>query len=362
MYWSGYRRQRSTQRTDIGFVVESARTHVKPSGYKMMRLLPNFMAGRPLVVEHDFAGVVEDANDTEFKAGDPVFGFIHVCGYSSTIRSPGRAVCQNMQLFLQLRLLFIPYNRRFSRGWYRSGRTNSLSGTFQGCWSGAWPESLYQRREHAVGLFAIQIAKAHGMTVVASASSRNEGLVREMGANESNLASDPNPAQFIDYTKEPLHQYLASHPPEPKFHAIIDAFGLSDPSLYTHSPQYLAPQGIFVTTGPFPHSTTISEFFNTFLTIVATSRLVWLGGVNRKYKLAAVMVDKADLNALSQLVAEGRRSQNYIYIDVLSFVSGKLKGVVDSVYSMEDALKGYERLMTSRAAGKVVIEIDPSVQ
>lgn len=36
----------------------------------------------------------------------------------------------------------------------------------------------------AVGLFAIQIAKALGMTVVASASSRNEGLVKEMGADE----------------------------------------------------------------------------------------------------------------------------------------------------------------------------------
>lgn len=49
-------------------------------------------------------------------------------------------------------------------------------------------------------------------------------------------------------------------------------------------------------------------------------------------------------------------------IAVLLFVLGKLKGVVDSVYSMEDALKGYERLMTSRAAGKVVIKIDPNVQ
>lgn len=33
-------------------------------------------------------------------------------------------------------------------------------------------------------------------------------------------------------------------------------------------------------------------------------------------------------------------------------------GVVDSIYEMKDALKAYERLLTSRATGKVVIKID----
>ena len=48
-------------------------------GYKIMRLLPNFLASRPLVAENDFAGVVVDANgSSEFKNGDPVFGFVEV--------------------------------------------------------------------------------------------------------------------------------------------------------------------------------------------------------------------------------------------------------------------------------------------
>ncbi|KDQ33589.1 hypothetical protein PLEOSDRAFT_1099549 [Pleurotus ostreatus PC15] len=304
---------------------------LNPVGYKMMRLLPNFMAGRPLVVEHDFAGVVEDGNDTEFKAGDPVFGFIHVFDNQKSRQGSLSEYAVVPAAAVALRPPTIDVSN--AAGIALAGLT-AYQALFKDAGLEPGQKVFINGGSTAVGLFAIQIAKAHGMTVVASASSRNEGLVKEMGADE-----------FIDYTKEPLHQYLSSHPPEPKFHAIIDAFGLSDPSLYTHSPQYLAPQGVFVTTGPFPHSTTISEFFNAFLTIVATARPVWLGGVNRKYKLAAVMVDKADLNALSQLIAEG-----------------KLKGVVDSVYPMEDALKGYERLMTSRAAGKVVIKIDPSVQ
>ena len=42
----------------------------------MMGLLPNFIARRPHVAEHDFAGVVVDANGTEFENGQEVYGWI----------------------------------------------------------------------------------------------------------------------------------------------------------------------------------------------------------------------------------------------------------------------------------------------
>ncbi len=51
-------------------------------GYKLMQVAPNFLAKRPLIAEHDFSGVVEQENDTEFNVGDPVFGFVHVCACS----------------------------------------------------------------------------------------------------------------------------------------------------------------------------------------------------------------------------------------------------------------------------------------
>ena len=40
---------------------------------------------------------------------------------------------------------------------------------------------------------------------------------------------------------------------------------------------------------------------------------------------------------------------------------GKVKPLVDSVYSFEDTLKAYERLQTGRATGKVVVKVDPTV-
>lgn len=43
-----------------------------------MGLLPNFLAKRPLVAEHDFAGTVVAEKETAFKKGDEVFGWIPV--------------------------------------------------------------------------------------------------------------------------------------------------------------------------------------------------------------------------------------------------------------------------------------------
>ena len=40
---------------------------------------------------------------------------------------------------------------------------------------------------------------------------------------------------------------------------------------------------------------------------------------------------------------------------------GKVKPLVDSVYSFEDTLKAYERLQTGRVTGKVIVKVDPSV-
>ena len=47
-------------------------------GYKMMGLMPNFIARRPHVAEHDFAGVVVDANGTALQNGQEVYGWIPV--------------------------------------------------------------------------------------------------------------------------------------------------------------------------------------------------------------------------------------------------------------------------------------------
>ena len=46
-----------------------------------MGMLPNILARRPHVAEQDFAGVVVDANGTEFENGQEVYGWIPLRAY-----------------------------------------------------------------------------------------------------------------------------------------------------------------------------------------------------------------------------------------------------------------------------------------
>ncbi|KAF4578555.1 hypothetical protein EYR36_000362 [Pleurotus pulmonarius] len=302
---------------------------LNPVGWKLMQLAPNFVAKRPLPAEYDFAGVVEKKNGTELEVGDPVFGLLHV---STTLKSRQGALAE-YALVPDISVTKRPSN---IDAIHASGLTLAGLTAWQSLFECAHLEAgqtvFIYGASTAVGLFAVQIAKARGIKVVASASGKNEELVKKMGADE-----------FIDYTKEPIHKYLASHPPSPKFHAIIDAYGLSDPSLYTHSAAYMAPGGVFVTTTPAPHGLSFKEIGYLFRTIAAMTWPSWLGGIPRKFKLVSLKENKADLEAFRDLVAEG-----------------KLVGVVDSVYEMPDALKAYERILTSRATGKVVVKIEGS--
>jgi len=43
-------------------------------------------------------------------------------------------------------------------------------------------------------------------------------------------------------------------------------------------------------------------------------------------------------------------------------MADKVKPVVDSVFAFEDALKAYDRLMSNRAKGKVVVRVDPDAE
>jgi NADPH:quinone reductase-like Zn-dependent oxidoreductase len=165
----------------------------------------------------------------------------------------------------------------------------------------------------AVGAFAIQIAKAAGAKVSATASAKNEDFVRGLGADE-----------FIDYSKVNLAKYLVDKAPSPKFNIIFDAVGLIESTLYTSSGAYLAPGGIFVTTGPLPQKGSASEFWQLLKTFGAILTPSWLGGPSQAYRrvnliftyqnknssenrIVVVANKQKDLQALQKLVMDGQR-------------------------------------------------------
>jgi NADPH:quinone reductase-like Zn-dependent oxidoreductase len=147
------------------------------------------------------------------------------------------------------------------------------------------------------------LAKLHGCRVTASASRKNETFVRELGAHEVcsldyfTLCLSEFSRQFIDYTKEPLHKALSRSPLSTKYHVFFDAVGLSDPSLYTHSLAYLAPGGIFISSGPVPKDLSSGEITNAFSTIWnAFLKPRWLGGIDRYYKQVPQQFYEVDIN------------------------------------------------------------------
>ncbi|KAK0495808.1 hypothetical protein EDD18DRAFT_1286241 [Armillaria luteobubalina] len=298
---------------------------LNPIGYKLMRLLPNFIARRPIPAEYDLAGVIEDPNGSQFTKGDNVFGVIHT---STSIKMREGALQQYARIpavYLNRR----PENITFVEA---AGITLAAETAWQALFRCAKFEAgqtvFINGGSSSVGAFAIQIAKAKGAArVVVSASSQNEEFVKSLGADE-----------FIDYTKQPLHEYLAQNPPSPKFHIILDAVALKDPSLFTHSPAYLAPGGTFVSTGSIQG---LHPFNLVLKTAVAMLWPSWLGGVPRSHKTVMLAHDASTLEGIRQLLEDE-----------------KIKPLVDSVYEFKDVLSAYERIMTSRAKGKVVVRVD----
>ncbi|TFK74269.1 NAD(P)-binding protein [Pluteus cervinus] len=299
---------------------------LNPLGWKSMGVLPQLARAKLSVPEYDFAGVVVDHGDTTFKRGDLVFGsldpFFALNSGEGTlaeyVRVPSSALALRPAGKHPVDVAGIPL----------AGQTalQALS-TFTRFEANQC--ILINGGSTAVGMYAIQIAKAKGAKVVVTCSPRHNSLMKDLGADET-----------IDYTAAPLHEILTRSPPDPQFNIILDAVGLLDPSLYTHSPAYLAPGGVFVTTGPQPKSFSANQLWLAFKTAVAVARPAWLGGVPRGYKFIVMQTNQRDLDELRELCE-----------------AGKLRSVVDSVTEFDNVLEAYDRSMSGHAQGKVVVKI-----
>jgi len=230
-----------------------------------MGTLPNILSKRPHPAEHDLAGVIVDANGTSFANGDDIIGFIPVCKSRSTrpyfllqrstaLQSSSRqgALAQYVTLpkdnvtpkpakisweeSAALPLTALTAVQALRLGGYDPARALSPNPI------PATQESIFiNGGSTSVGIYAIQLAKALSLRVTASASARNETLVRDLGADT-----------FLDYTARPLAEQLSAGPPEVRFGMILDAAGSVDTGLYVRSGAYVKKGGLYVTTGPWP--------------------------------------------------------------------------------------------------------------
>ncbi|KAF7981832.1 hypothetical protein HWV62_31355 [Athelia sp. TMB] len=314
---------------------------LNPAGYKIMKMVPNMGSGRPYAAENDFAGVVAavSSDKSEFKVGDRVFGFVDLPEQKKLKQG---ALTQYMRMPESF-LAHIPPGISFTEasGFALAGVT-ALQGLMQTGKLQPGQHVFVNGGSSAVGGFAIQILKAKGCHVVASASARNQDYVLGLGADE-----------FFDYTAAPLHKTLAKRAFSPKFDIIFDAVGLSESSLYVRSRAYLAPGGIYVSTIPEPVFTPRGIWNILGLGAQAYLRPRWLGGVPSAFKCFVCVHNKEDLYAIRDLIQEG---------SLIGAPTGKLRPTTDSIYAFEDALQAYDKLMTKRTRGKVVVRVDPDAE
>ncbi|KAF9790683.1 hypothetical protein BJ322DRAFT_1135184 [Thelephora terrestris] len=293
---------------------------LNPVGFKLMQLAPNSFLQR--VAENDFAGEVVDPNgEPRFKIGDQVFGTIPIPDSIKTGQgalaqysyAPAKSIAHRPEGIPPNEASGIPivavtaHAALYQIGKLEAGQRIFINGGTT-----------------SVGLYAVQIAKALGCKVYASASGKNEEFLRNLGVDE-----------FYDYTKQPIHEALVQNPPSSKFDVILEAVGNAFVPLYTHSEAYLAPNGAYISVGPTPHGLgeTLSLLWNVFL------RPKWAGGTRRRFKFIIPSKTGELLDEIAKMITDG-----------------KVKPFIDSVYKFDDVLSAYDKILIGHARGKIVVE------
>ncbi len=160
-----------------------------------------------------------------------------------------------------------------------------------------------------VGHFAVQIAAAAGAHVTAVCGTRNLEMVKSLGADE-----------LIDYRKQETFQNKDSLP----YDLVFDCVGESPPKFAIRFFPVMSKDSIYVT--PVPSLSTLLRVLQ-----------FWR---KPKVKVFLMKPDKSDLSYLSRLYQEG-----------------KLRPVIDSTFSFDQLPQAFEKGMTGRTSGKIVVRV-----
>ncbi|ETM03661.1 hypothetical protein L917_00153 [Phytophthora nicotianae] len=277
---------------------------VNPVDYKLVKYGPHILphaptAENPFGVGFDMAGkVVEVGSDVkDYKVGDEIFAM------------PGFMSFGTFAEYINIETKFVA-PKPSNMSWNEAAGV-PLAG--QTSWQALVKYGKLQKGQRVLilggssgtGVFAIQIAKALGAEVITTCSARNVELVKSLGAD-----------QVVDYTKEKWSEVLAEH----SIDLIYDC-GM-EPASWNDAAQKVLKEktGIFVTIltvdKPIesPIGATLHQIFNAPCT---------------EYLLE-----------LKKLIE-----------------AGKVKTIIDSVHPLENVMEAFKVQMSSRARGKIVIEI-----
>lgn len=307
-------------------VVKVHSVSLNPVGYKLMGMLFWPLCKLPMIPEGDFSGWVADPNghDSKWRINDEVIGLIEV-----PVRvNKGKGAMAQYITVDAARIVPKPSNVPFDQaaGLPTVGMTAN-EGLFKHGNLQAGQRILINGGSSSVGAIAIQLAKDKGATVVTSCSGPKMGMVKDFGADE-----------VLDYTTSPLAEQLAKLPP---VDLVFDAIGTQ--SLYDASPSFLKPEGQYVTISLDVHG--VSTLRTAKLTASLVSNFVrptFLGGTARKFKMFSMQWDEDGMKKMTKLMEQG-----------------KLRVPIDERYASDKqgVLAAYEKIMTNKAKGKIIVEM-----
>ena len=257
------------------------------------RLAKEFGTHLPLIPGYDVAGVVEKtgAKITKFKAGDGVYGYaLFGGGWAEYAVLAENEAALKPKSVSYVEAAAVPLAALTA--WQALVDTAKLS---------AGQTALIHGGSGGVGSFAVQIAKARGARVIATASTRNQDLLKQLGADEA-----------IDYTRTKFEEVAK------EVDVVLDPVGRDT---LVRSYAVVKKGGIVVSIVGRPDQTELDK---------------------RGIRGASVW-SKPDGNELAEITK---------LID-----EKKIKPVVGEVLPLSEARKASEQVATHHTRGKIVLKI-----
>jgi len=249
----------------------------------------------PIILGGDVAGVVEKVGSkiTKFKAGDPVFAYVSLDnsgGYAQYALVTEREAAPKPKSLTYVEAAAVPIVAMTS--WQALVDTAKLSGG---------QIVLIHGGSGGVGSFAIQIARARGAKVIATASTANQDFLKQLGADVT-----------IDYTKQKFEDVAKD------VDVVLDSIGRDT---LARSYGVVKKGGIIVSLVARPDESELQKH-----AIRGTALDV---GPNSK-----------ELAEIGQLIDDR-----------------KIKVIVSQTFPLSEAMKAQEQVATGHTRGKIVLRI-----
>jgi NADPH:quinone reductase-like Zn-dependent oxidoreductase len=277
---------------------------------KIMRLGVGLRKPKDMRLGVDYAGTVEAVgkNVTQFKPGDEVFG-----GRSGAF---AEYVCVRQDRLVALK----PANITFEEaGSVDIAGVTALQAVRDKGKVQPGQKVLINGASGGVGTFAVQIAKSLGAEVTGVCSTRNDDLVRSLGAD-----------QVIDYTKEDFTKS------DQRYDVIIDNVANHTLSEYR---RVLTPNAKYVMIGG---GTGVKDWQGLF------------GPMTRAFKI--MMTKRFVSQEMGMMLTDAKQKDLSDLADLMQ--AGKVKPVIDRTYKLNDISAAIAYVEEGHARGKVVITVD----